>query len=564
MRQKGHLWCALLLTLFVAGVLLFGLISVSVAPPYSSYDPCAEGKENADFSCTDGKGVDVYDVPDGQDEDAYRTDNDTFSDEALADYGALGVVWRGISLSGGECIDGDECRNGVYMPVDNDAEFFLYKGMDIVRIPVLMEHFFASSNENYLKRLDALIMRLNCTTIIDMHIIRAVQFLPDAVSKGWKVLASRYINATNVIYSILYVDWASYDVDRYWETIPNLIACVNSAVTAIRAIEGSGFKHMLLLPYVDLFAENATATNDWVLKYNDIPGIHFKDTGDRHMVAASSYFNRDGIYNFRQGECLSLAEYKTKFDKGWPGFVKWAKEKNQTIFFSTVGPVAPTKNCQDVLKYFLEKIHAFPDDGNAGVRGWAAWAGGLPALAYNSRVYNTGTNTRATSLAPGFPSRFYMHDPELYSKYLVPIDQPIPPLTDARHYLQFRNNLSVPILFKRGYVPFQFNGSADVAPGAIGYLYSNTNDSSPIPNLQSHYSAAGYAEDFGFSYTVDYPGITGSPHQVKAFGYGNFANRPKLCIQHLQPKNCPIKDNTGAGPRCYVVFQPTPYKQCHF
>lgn len=553
-KQDKHFpWYVALLTCIVLGVITFSLVSVVTAPSLPVIDECADGGENADFSCNDGEGDNAFVIPSVPLENPYAIPDSNLSALNGNDY-FPGIQYRGVTLAGGEC-KGELGAGGVFMPVDNDAELFIYKGMNVFRIPILWEHigyangtFYpgccgAGTQTVYLTKLDALIKQLtdyDAIIVLDLHNdmkyngteIRVDPnapggYLGSGIGQLWRNLAMRY-PSPRMMYGVMHI------------TVPessfNIYNVVRAAVTGIRNAEQNGFVHYLLLPVVDIFAGTS---KPMVLTYKDIPNVK------RYAIEAVAFFGKSYQNVYPEDECLPANEYIQTFNRWWPAFMDWVRDNKQTIFFTEFGAPA-TPNCKIILSHFLAEIHKFPytNEAGYGVWGWIAWAAGLPGCRLEHSI---------VSLAPGYPANTLMWDnTSFYPKYLKPLDTPIPPLSPGRLAIRVLNTLPYTLSLLSGYVPFQIRGSANAGPGQYAYLYSSNKVNTPNNGLQSHYSVPtgrGYI-GFGFS-----PPDEQQKSEVITFveeNCANFANSPcDIVVTH------DIVQSTGA--RCLTLL---PSRRC--
>lgn len=298
--RKYFLWYAALFTCLTLVIVLFSLITVVTAPSSVASDiDCAHG-ENDEFSCNNGEDDNAFVIPNvslSLNIGPAAVENQNYSP---------GIEYRGVSLAGGEC-DGELASEGVYMPVDNDAELFIRKGMNLFRIPIRWEHIaylngtFYADNTNYLTKLDALIENLSnkgAAIVLDLHnnmVYNGVNIEVDpngpdgyagtGIAKLWYNLVRRY-SGPDMIYSVMYSpDWA--------RTI-FLYHAVHAAVTGIRLGELSNtqtgrYVHRLILPMVEILN---VRRNDILLSYRQIPLI------GTYALEALPYFDLlfDGEY----------------------------------------------------------------------------------------------------------------------------------------------------------------------------------------------------------------------------------------------------------------------------
>ena len=165
--------------------------------------------------------------------------------------------------------------------------------------------------------------------------------------------------------------------------------------------------------------------------------------------------------------------FKAQFDVYWSRFTQWCITNRTPVFVSAFG--APnTVRCASLITYFLNALHnfAFIKSNGYGVVGWTAWAAG-----------RGWSGAYPLSLAPGGMANEMMWHNQSYQQFITPIADTIAPLGTFIPALFITNLVEERLRFRSGYVPFQFRGSMDIAPGGERFLYSNNMNNTPIDGL---------------------------------------------------------------------------------
>lgn len=508
-------------------------------PPPSTIE-CADGNENEDFSCNEAADFDtdfdnlnlsviVYDTlpwccnnvtieieiapiaDNGGGNEINRPPDLVLESQQLASDAIL--PYRGVSLAGGEFANGPNntyAENGNCLPFDNDAALFIHKGMNTFRIPITWEYFadrqgnILPASSNYIDRLDKVINGLispprNAFVILELHnymrynrndvsrnvantdpdgddVIRPCSDRPvwcsgvamSSFARLWRNIVARY-NAPRMIYGIMN---EPHDV-----AYNNLNEVTRLAFDAIRRAENqtaSRHHHLILVS-----GNQYTGLHSW---FNAQPGGTrsnaengaeaydlLRERYDANFaVEVHQYFDADSSGNYDTGDCIPFATFKAGFDAYWPPFMNWATVNRHQIFIGEFG-VPDTPTCKQNVLYFLDAItrFAYSPSRGSGVIGWTLWTAG-----------NCWGNY-ILSLAPGGRANGLLQGNLTYEKYLFPV-APIPNIINETRALSIENRANETLKFASGYLPFQFTGSADIAPGATGYLYSNNPTNTPI------------------------------------------------------------------------------------
>lgn len=554
------------------GILCFvALLSVTLRSDTTTLEDCALDGENADFSCNEGGDDDDTPLPDAQN---YSRIACCTPFSTLADQSDAQLLYRGVSLSGGE-LTKENAAQGKFMPFDNDAALFLYKGMNTFRISITWEYFADRKGvvfvrSKYVRELDAVISGLiakKANVIIDLHnygrynaddlsknknnrdylgddVIRpctrvrpiwCAGVATSSFSELWYAIASRY-NASGMIYGIL-----NEPHDIFYENLNELYIL---AYGAIRRAENAT-RHLILIA-----GNQRTALSEWF-----VPNAFGRSNADNtelldilrtrydpfFAIDVHQYFDNDFSGNYQIGECLPLDIFEQQFDTYWPQFKEWATTNKCAVFIGEFG-IPDTPRCRATMNHFLDSVTNFSylQERDSGVIGWTVWVAG------------NSLGDHPLSLAPGGPANALMWTGnDSYQKYLVAVATPIPTLANETKSLAIRNDGTEPLRYHSGYLPFQFQGSADILPGQVGYLYSNNAYTTPVGDggLQISYYKTRRANVFGFGMSVPDP-------LSEAYSF------PKPLPRGISIRNfsvgCEIKATGPTAssedePRCYVV-----------
>lgn len=508
-------------------------------------DTCIDGDEDLHYDCGNGEGYGPIPFP------QCYIDCDTITQNVIGDGN---IKFRGINLAGGE-FEGDEARNGAFLPFDNSAELFVYKGMNTFRIPVVWEYIVINGVSNYMNKLDSVIRDLTakeCYVVLDMH--NYMRYNAKNVTKDmtntdpngddviqvgldgqpqnslfyflWREMTRRY-RSPFMIYGLMN---EPHDV-----TFEQLNQIIDAGLNGIRVLEISA---RILIP-----GNNWDRLRSW---FDSVDGRisnaenfaanwpRWRDQDSKVVLEIHHYFDEDDSGRYaNRGECMNETLFKAQFDVYWPRFTQWCITNRIPVFVSAFG--APnTVRCASLITYFLNALHnfSFMKNNGYGVVGWTAWAAG-----------RGWSGAYPLSLAPGGMANEMMWDNQSYQQFLTPITKAIPPMNNKP--AMFITNLSKEwLLFRSGYVPFQFRGSMDIKPGGgERYLYSNNQNNTPIDGLFLKY------------YTTD-PSVLiifgidplGSDNRSTAYAVNHI---PSISIDNTL-RLCFIRP-VPLEPRCFIV-----------
>lgn len=396
-----------------------------------------------------------------------------------------GIPYRGVNLAGGAFMDDAKhlASNGYFLPGLMDAVLFIYKGMNIFRVPIAWEYLAKKDGSfkadtaglNYQLKLRNIVDDLTgkkALIILDLHNYMRYNPTnvsldyqntdpngPDVIGSGsdaptkenfaklWKNIVSAY-PGTNIIYGIMN---EPHDI-----AMQQLIDCQNSAVSAIREQEKADG---ILQPHLILIDGNSwSGLHSWTTttQYGcnaDVYPQQIRDPMDNTAFDVHQYLDK----NSSGGSpiCIDYNDFTGQFNQYWATFTSWAREKKAKLFLGEFG-IADNDNCKKDLKYLLDHVSQFPyKEDSGGFLGWTVWAAGKGWGGEN-----------ILSIAPGGAANTLMWD--FYPQYLIK-RAPLPPLGPKA--VSLKNNSDVTLIFAGGAWPWQKEGSANLNPGGIAYIY---------------------------------------------------------------------------------------------
>lgn len=385
-----------------------------------------------------------------------------------------GIPYRGVNLAGGAFASGNASQ-GNFLPVLNDAPLFLYRGMNIFRIPVAWEYLGDKDGNlipgKYLDKLTKTISDLNAKgayVIIDIH--SYMRYNPsnlmndynhhylgdDVIGYGANAPSqTAYANLWKNIVKQFHCDHVMYDIMNEPHDMPNdlVIANENAAIQSIRNEETT----LNIDPHWILIEGNDwTGMHSWVESGNSqLYPTTINDPKNHFMIELHQYFDSDnsGTHN----TCISPSDFKSGFDHYWPQVVDWMQKNKVPVFLGEFGS-PDTTNCRADITYLLDHLNgvAYTRAKGYGVIGWTVWAAGGSWGNY------------ILSIAPGGPANSLMFNNALYQNYLTE-QKPLP--TTAPILATLTNSSSQTLLFSSGAWPFWLKGSASLAPGKTVNLY---------------------------------------------------------------------------------------------
>ena len=396
-----------------------------------------------------------------------------------------GILYRGVNLAGGAFKDDAKhlASNGYFLPGLTDAPLFIYKGMNIFRIPIAWEYLANkdgsfktdSAGLNYQQKLRNIVDALSgkeALIILDLHNYMrynptdvSLDYTntdpngPDVIGSGsdaptkdnfatlWKNIVSAY-PGTNIIYGIMN---EPHDIN-----MQQLIDCQNSVVSGIREQEqavGIQQPHLILID-----GNNWSGLHSWTsaTQYGcnaDVYPQQINDPKDNTGFDVHQYLDK----NASGGSpiCIDYSDFTGQFDQYWAAFTTWARENKAKLFLGEFG-IADNDNCKKDLKYLMDHVGQFPyKEDSGGFLGWSVWAAG-----------KGWGGEYILSIAPGGAANTLMWD--FYPQYLIE-RAPLPPL--GPQAVSFTNNSNVTLIFGGGAWPWQKEGSGNLQIGGTAYIY---------------------------------------------------------------------------------------------
>jgi endoglucanase len=401
-----------------------------------------------------------------------------------------GIPYRGVNLAGGAFRDDGNgwAASGKALPGLMDAALFIYKGMNIFRIPIAWEYLANIDGSfkddpagiNYQKRLSEIVTDLTgkkAMIILDLHNYMRYNLKdisldhqhtdpngPDVIGSAtteptkenyaalWKNIVVKF-PGTNIIYGIMN---EPHHVD-----MQQLIDCQNSAIKAIREQEkalGINEPH-----YIFIDGNNWSGLHSWNKKEEfgcnaDVYPQGIKDPRNKFVFDVHQYLDK----NQSGHSCICIDynddDFRGQFDKYWAEFTKWARKHKARLFLGEFG-ICDNQNCKDDLKYLLDHVGQFPyKPETGGFLGWSVWAAG-----------GHWGGEYILSIAPGGAANSLMWD--FYPQYLTE-RAPFPPL--GPRVVSLKNISDNEFAFSGGALPFQHKGPASLqAYDGIAYIYES-------------------------------------------------------------------------------------------
>ena len=430
-----------------------------------------------------------------------------------------GWKYRGVNLAGGAFRDDSKhmASNGDFLPTLKDAALFIYKGMNIFRIPIAWEYLANidgtfktdAAGKNYQQKLSEIVSDLTgkkATVILDLH--NYMRYNPtdvslnyqntdpngsDVIGSGsgaptkenyaelWKNITAAY-PGSNIIYGIM-----NEPHDIYMQ---QLIDCQNSVIEAIREQEqadGITQPHLIFIDGNDWTGMHSWNTTSQYGCNAEVYPQQIVDCMDNFAIDVHQYFDKN--YSGGSSECIEFSTFKEKFDLFWGEFKQWAQNNKVKLFLGEFG-IADNENCKEDLAYMLSTLNEFTyQPGQGGFLGWSVWAAG-----------SSWGSEYILSIAPGGNANTLMWD--FYPNYLNQ-KAPLPPLGKKEVSLINLSNEDLP--FAGGAWPFQIEGSATLTSNkGIAYIYEQ--DMTPGKQVEISYSSGnvGFGVDvngYGFAWS---------------------------------------------------------------
>ncbi|HWP25093.1 MAG TPA: glycoside hydrolase family 5 protein [Xanthobacteraceae bacterium] len=281
------------------------------------------------------------------------------------------VHLTGVNLAGGEFsaerIPGRFGMHYTY-PTPQSIEYFLGKGMNVARLPVLWERIqhqlSGELHELEMRRIDNVV---NYATSKGMKVVIAVhnygayrgsvigsENLPVAAFGDlWRRIATRYRSNEAVIFSLMHAP-TRLTTERWLEA-------ANVAIAEIRSTQA---QNLILVP-----GNGWSSARDWTSAHYGTPNarvmLGVADPRDNYMYEVHQFFDED--FSGTSSECRTIdASVETL-----KPFTDWARQHRKRGFLGQFG-VGANNNCLDVLG----RVLFYMANNNDVWHGWTYWAAG--------------------------------------------------------------------------------------------------------------------------------------------------------------------------------------------
>jgi endoglucanase len=281
------------------------------------------------------------------------------------------MQYTGVNIAGGDFgagnLPGRYGHDYIYPDPDTIA-YFVAKGMNIIRVPVLWERIQRRLGEDLdsaeMERLDAVIgdaASRGMRVILDVHNYAAYKgsvlgtkgLPPTALGDLWRRIAQRYKSNGAVVFGLM--------------NEPNGLSTetwLEAANVAIAEIRQTGADNLILVP-----GNGWSSARSWVEGNYGTPNgevmLDVKDPANNFVYEVHQYFNAD--WTGTSADCQNV-------DIGISTLTpvtEWARQHGKRVFLGEIG-VGPGSVCLDALDRVLRFMR-----GNSDVwSGWTYWAGG--------------------------------------------------------------------------------------------------------------------------------------------------------------------------------------------
>ena len=281
------------------------------------------------------------------------------------------VSLTGVNIAGADF--GQRHLPGVFgrdyfYPKRSSIDYFVTKGMNIIRLPVLWErlqHQLGEKlDEKEMQRIDAVV---NSATskgikiIIDVHnyakyygaVIGSEKVPPTALGELWRQIAARYKNYELVIFGLM-----NEPVGLRTET---WLEAANDAIAKIRQ---TGANNLILVP-----GNGWSSARDWTSAKYGTPNsqvmLNVVDPSENFVFEVHQYFDHN--FTGTQADCQNVEIGVTSLTP----FTVWAREHRKRGLLGEFGAGA-NPICLDTL----DRVLKFMADNNDVWLGWTYWAAG--------------------------------------------------------------------------------------------------------------------------------------------------------------------------------------------
>lgn len=379
-----------------------------------------------------------------------------------------GASFRGVNLAGGAFSPNNDGSYSLSnLPTLDDAQYFVYSGMNIVRIPFAWEYLQPNLSKpidfssGYGAQLQALVEQLTANglvVILDMH--DYMRYTPNNPSTNnessnqniigtshspatmadyqaaWQQIATAFINNKNVIFEVMN---EPHDMNTPLTTdnatgAQAVLELEAAALKGIRSAEkNQAFHHLVLLDGTDysrlvtwttLSSADGKTNGDVFTPTNIQTQLGGNYTAAPYAIDVHQYLDPD--FSGTSNQCIASDQFNNVIN--FAAFSDWLQANNTQAFLGEFGTGYENSNdistCRTDLNTLLSDVntHGVQYTGDSahaepGFIGWSAWAGG--------HAWGSGY---ILNLSPGGQANAWMNDPQVFANtsFLTPSSTPMP------------------------------------------------------------------------------------------------------------------------------------------
>ena len=313
---------------------------------------------------------------------------------------ASNIEYGGVNLSGAEFgtnLPGTFGSDYTY-PTHSEVDYFVGKGMNIIRLPFLWERLqhseYATLDSTELGRMDDFVSYAtgkSASVLLDPHnyaryysnIIGTAAVPVSAFQDFWSKLAAHYKNNSRVIFGLM--NEPNTMMTELWR---------DDANAAIAAIRGAGASNLILVPG-NAWTGASTWYDNWYGTPNATDMLTIVDPGNNYAFEVHQYLDSDS--SGTSATCVSTTIGSQRLQ----AFTGWLRQNGKRGF---LGEFAGAQNstCYAALDDMLTFI-----DSNLDVwMGWTFWSAGpwWGDYMYSLEPSNGQDKPQMAILAKHFPS----------------------------------------------------------------------------------------------------------------------------------------------------------------
>ncbi|MCD6048024.1 MAG: cellulase [Gammaproteobacteria bacterium] len=453
------------------------------------------------------------------------------------------MPFRGVNLSGAEFAPTAKPADQITLiPTIEDGVPFAFAGMNTFRVPFAWEYLQPDLNGDFdlsystalYNTIDSLLNQ-GAFVIVDMHdYMRYTKGDPSTNPQGsnqniigtpgnasttsyanaWAEIAKHFNNNPNTKNVIFDLMNEPHDMDSQLA-----LQNENAAIQAIRAIEGNGYHHLILIEgnaYSGMHSWNSSG-NAQVFNSTNI-----QDSANNYAINVHQYFDQN-FSGSEYADCLPTDQLEQQLNL--PDFVNFLNSNKLNAMVTEFGSKDSPTCRADMARLLMDLQQNAADGTRQGFIGWTAWSAGH---AWGNYQLN---------LSYGGPAQGLMDN--ILSQFITKAGN----LPYGLRIASLKNNSNYTLQYSSSVGGFQTYTTGNIAPGQTAYIYTLSNGTWQKQQTQITYQItdqSGSTTYFGFG--------------LNNQGYGFFY--PATAFDGLilkKSSSCSLDKQIGYDSPCYEV-----------